>query len=405
MLARVFRLYMRGLVATMPWTPSIKRMTPSLLVALAVASALPSAASAASPDQLTPVVASVLAAPEPVPTTDGRKHLVYELILTNRGMASTTVKRIQVLSAGRVVGSLAGARLAGVMLPFGAKKPGAKLNGGQAAYVLMDVTVARTARAPARLVHRLTIAQTPPDPAAATSYLAAPTRVDNRPALIVAPPLRGAGWVVGAGCCDMLTSHRGAVLPVNGALRVAERFAIDFVQVSPQGLLFSGPLTALSSYPFFGDDVLSAMSGIVVGVVDNLPETTPGALPSGITAADAGGNHVVVNVGSGRYAFYAHLQPGSIVVRPGQRVRVGQKLGLLGSSGNSDAPHLHFHIMDGPSPLNSNGLPYRFSRFDLQGQLTNVAAFQTGQRARIVPTLRGIHRSELPLNDQVIDFR
>ena len=361
-------------------------------------------ASAAPPDQLTPVVASVLAAPEPVPATDGRKHLVYELILTNRGAASATVKRIQVLSEGRVIGSLAGTRLSAVMLPFGAKKPGEKLNGGQAGYVLMDVTVPGTARVPGRLVHRLTIAQKPPDPAAATSYLAAPTRVDNRPALVVAPPLRGAGWVVGAGCCDSLTAHRSAVLPVNGALRVAERFAIDFVQASPQGLLFSGPVTALSSYPFFGTDVLSATSGSVVGVVDNLPETTPGALPKSITAAQAGGNHVVVAVGGGRYAFYAHLQPGSIDVRPGQRVHVGQKLGLLGSSGNSDAPHLHFHIMDGPSPLNSNGLPYRFSRFNLEGVLTNLDAFSIGQRARIAPKLRGIHRSELPLNDQVLDF-
>lgn len=274
-------------------------MGSAILITVAAVSALPPGASAAPPDQITPVVASMLAAPEPVPATDGRKHLVYELILTNRGAPSVTVKRIQAVSGGRVIGSLAGPRLAEVMLPFGAKKPGAKLDGGQAGYVLMDVTIARTARAPRRLVHRLTIAQKPRDPAAAASYLAAPTRVDNRPALVVAPPLRGAGWVVGAGCCDSLTSHRGAVLPVNGALRVAERFAIDFVQVSPQGLLFYGPLTVLSSYPFFGADVLSAASGTVVGVVDNLPETTPGALPKGITAAQAGGNHVVVAVGGG----------------------------------------------------------------------------------------------------------
>jgi murein DD-endopeptidase MepM/ murein hydrolase activator NlpD len=141
-----------------------------------------------------------------------------------------------------------------------------------------------------------------------------------------------------------------------------------------------------------------------VGVVDDLPETPPGSLPKGITAAQAGGNHVVVSIGGGRYAFYAHLQPGSIVVRPGQRVRIGQKLGLLGSSGNSDAPHLHFHIMDGPSPLNSNGLPFRFSRFNLRGELTNLAAFSAGQPARIVPRLRGTHTGEMPLNNQVLNF-
>ena len=50
----------------------------------------------------------------------------------------------------------------------------------------------------------------------------------------------------------------------------------------------------------------------MVGVVDGMPETAAGGLPPGITAADAGGNHVVVDMGHGRYAFYAHLQPGSV---------------------------------------------------------------------------------------------
>ena len=45
------------------------------------------------------------------------------------------------------------------------------------------------------------------------------------------------------------------------------------------------------------------------------------------------------------------MQPGSLKVKVGDTVKTGQVLGLLGNSGNTDSPHLHFHVMDGPSPL------------------------------------------------------
>ena len=66
-------------------------------------------------------------------------------------------------------------------------------------------------------------------------------------------------------------------------------------------------------------------------------------------------------------------------------MKVGQALGLLGNSGNTDAPHLHFHVMDGPRPLSSNGLPYRFSRFTVEGTLTDLAKLQAGAVAKIDP--------------------
>src|SRR4051794_39339030 len=75
-------------------------------------------------------------------------------------------------------------------------------------------------------------------------------------------------------------------------------------------------------------------------------------------AGNPGGNHVILSLRNGHYAFYAHLQPGSIRVKPGDRVRRGQVLGLLGNSGNSNATHLHFHIMNGDSWFASEGLPF-----------------------------------------------
>jgi murein DD-endopeptidase MepM/ murein hydrolase activator NlpD len=76
---------------------------------------------------------------------------------------------------------------------------------------------------------------------------------------------------------------------------------------------------------------------------------------------------VVEDVGQGRYAFYAHLIPGTVAVKPGDQLKRGQVLGKLGNSGNSTEPHLHFQICDGPKPLLCNGLPFEidhFTRYD-----------------------------------------
>ena len=137
----------------------------------------------------------------------------------------------------------------------------------------------------------------------------------------------------------------------------------------------------------------------------HLPEQVPGRvrLP-GATAASAGGNFVVVDIGDGHYAFYAHLQPGSPTVAEGDEVTKGQVLGLLGNTGNSDGPHLHFHVMDGPGPLSSNGLPYRFESFDVQGTFTNTADLQTGVEAVLDDTLTGSFTDVLPLDNQLITF-
>ncbi|HEX5712678.1 MAG TPA: M23 family metallopeptidase [Solirubrobacterales bacterium] len=380
-------------------------LPPLLALAALLVSLLTVPSAGAAQDEFTPVAASVLATPEPVLGGDGRQHLAYELLLINQSdRATATVRSIRALAGGKVVGSLAGAALATAMKPLGQEKGGVRLGRGEAATVLMDLSFPRGARLPRRLVHRIAIAQRPPSPVVATAYLAAPTPVSRRPAIVVAPPLRGPGWVVGNGCCAEPTSHRASVLAINGALHAGERFAIDFIQVAPNGRIVEGPWERLSSYPFFGAGVFSSTAGRVVTVVDGLPETQPQLeLPPG-TAADAGGNHVVVAMGGDRFAFYGHLQPGSITVAVGDRVRVGQPLGRLGSSGNSNAPHLHFQLMDGPLPLAASGVPYRFSRFSAEGTLANFVPFFIGQPAQIAPKPVGPRRGELPLNRQVVGF-
>ncbi len=387
--------------------PSSRRLALPLALLCAFLAALMTAPLAmAASEEFTPVTASVVSPPRPVPASDGRVHLAYELLVVNRSFAppaQVTLRKVEALAGGKVVESLSGKALAAVMAPFGADEPTNTLRRGEAGFVLMDVSFPRGAKLPRHLTHRLSISLQPAREAVATSYLAAPTGVVRGTAPMVAPPLRGDGWIVGNGCCAQLTSHRAGLLPVNSSLWQGERFAIDFIQVQPSGLLGTGPLDQLSSYPFFGDEVIAAAPGKVVTVVDNRPETPPGDLPPS-TAAHSAGNHVVIAMGHDRYALYAHLQPGSINVRPGDRVRTGQLLGRLGSSGNSNAPHLHFQLMDGPSPLASEGIPYRFSHFSVAGTLTNFGGLFEGKPAQVKRQFAGPHQAELPLNQQVIGF-
>jgi murein DD-endopeptidase MepM/ murein hydrolase activator NlpD len=158
-----------------------------------------------------------------------------------------------------------------------------------------------------------------------------------------------------------------------------------------------------------GEPVYAVAEARVVTAVDGLPNTPPGALPEGIALAQADGNHVVLDLDDGRYALYAHLKPGSVRVHEGERVERGQVLGLVGTTGNSSEPHLHFHVTAGPSPLASNGVPYRLRSFRSTERGVSTAAFDQaivrGQPIEVEPVSGPPLRERvLPLDLWIVDF-
>lgn len=156
-----------------------------------------------------------------------------------------------------------------------------------------------------------------------------------------------------------------------------EEFGFDLVQLGSNGLSHSGEGTRFSDYYAYGAPVVAAAEGRVKAMVNNVPENPEAVRRPGesdeayaqrsqqrqvenLQKGTAAGNYVLIEHGDGVYSVYAHLQPASTKVKVGDAILAGQVLGLLGSSGNSEEPHLHFQVCDRPDPLMCAGIPVDF---------------------------------------------
>ncbi len=387
-------------------TAQIRIATAAIGLLLSLALCLP-AIGEARPDDgaiLTPLAMRVLDPPVPVRGADGHKHLAYEIAISNQSGLDVTIDRVQAGSHGRPLGAaVAGAAFAEQLRVFGHESEGTTtVPPGGSAMLFMDVRYRGSD--PTGLTHRwrLTTADPAGGPTQELRFPGVRTRVGQRRPLVVEAPLRGARWLDANGCCLPIGGHRGGTLAVDGTVHVGERYAIDFVGLDRQDRLFAGPKHELSSYGFYGAPVHSATGGKVVAAVDGRPEQTPGILPTDLTLPEYAGNYVTVRIDRHRYALYAHLERGSVRISRGDRVRPGEKLGLLGNSGNTDAPHLHFQIMNGRSPLQSNGLPFVFSRFTGTGVVTDLDGLAGGDPLPIADRLTGAMPNRMPLAQQLL---
>ena len=368
------------------------------------------ATEADGPQDFTPIVAEVPDPPIPFAGSDARTHLVYELAATNFSSGETTIERLEVLDAdtGDVVDTLDAEEVAGRLQPGGLRDAADVLAPSMMATVFLHVTFDEAGEVPDRLVHRLSVKAeaAPPDQQQITEEVA-PTDVDRRDVVVVGPPLRGSNYLAADSCCDS-TLHRQASLPINGRIRLAQRYAVDWEQLDADDRIYGGE-KKVDNYTIYGQEAIAAADGTVVKVVDGLPEQEPGEFPEGISLEEADGNSVILDLGGGNHALYAHFQPGSIRVQEGDRVERGDVLALVGSSGNSLAPHLHFHVMDGPLSLASNGLPYVVDSFTVTGQSAGTEAFdkaeQEGTRLEVTPVDPAERVTEaMPLDQTVVTF-
>lgn len=337
-----------------------------------------------------------------VATSDSGMFIAYELHVTNLTSGVMTLRRVEVLDAerGTVVASMADSALVRAVSRPGPVVPPAerlRIGGGLRAYVYLWIPVEGNT-APAHLTHRLTF-----QCADSTMEVLTGTRISvERSAVALGSPVRGE-WAAFNGPSNA-SGHRRLVLALDGHVASGQRYAIDFLQVdSAGGSSRPGSDAAKNaSYYAYGHELRAVADGIVAVTKDSIPENVPGedSRAVKIDLVTVGGNFVGIDIGNGKYALYAHAQPGSLRVKVGDRVKRGQVIALLGNSGNSTEPHVHFQIADGPSFLTSEGEPYAMT-FDVIGHCGIGGTPPAIRCSRHAPTTV---TSGIPLQNELVRF-
>ena len=166
------------------------------------------------------------------------------------------------------------------------------------------------------------------------------------------PLNRGTYYIAHGGNSKLLNHHR---------VSKSQLYALDIVQLNSFGMRATGIYPKrLERYKIFGEALCSPCVGTVTFVLNDLPDMPPGEMDR----AHIAGNHVVLRCDDSEvYVGVAHLMRGSVLVKAGDRVTVGQALARVGNSGNTSEPHLHIHAKRGGRPesmLDGEGVPMRF---------------------------------------------
>ena len=374
-------------------------------------------------NEFTPIVVSLVTEPHPVLGSEGKYHLVYELQLTNANSFTWLINSVEVLNAedhNQIFAEFSGETVTPNNQIIPGRIPSDTIARGETSVFFITFSVDNLNDIPEKITHRLNITVSGGIPENFLSFLSLPpgtpdliqiegeSNVPSPNAVVMGPPLKGTKWVAADGCCTS-ERHVRAVMPINGKLAISQRFAIDWEQLDNENRIYVGDPLDVTSYFCYGKEILAVGEGRVVIAVDKYDDQIPGELPPLIPLEEADGNHVVIDLGNGNFAFYAHMIKGSVAVEAGDFVTRGQVIGLVGNTGNTSAPHLHFHMMSGPSTFGSNGIPYMIYEYDLIGRAESIEAFDeaeiNGTPLEIVPVnFPGIHKDDLPLDIRIVNF-
>src|SRR5215218_7572705 len=209
--------------------------------------------------------------------------------------------------------------------------------------------------------------------------------------------------------CWLAVNTPARRVPSHGTHFGGQTYAIDFVAVDSRGRTDARrdwrsvlAVEPVDRFVGFGRPILAPAAGRVVAVHDGEPDrvarrsplaglpyllTQGGRLRSGVSAVV--GNHLILELAGAEYVLLAHLRAGSIGVRPGDPVTVGQPVARCGNSGNSTQPHLHLQVMDSGDLLDAHGLPVAFHDYLAWSRGTSAPRKVTvgvpGHRERVAP--------------------
>jgi peptidase M23-like protein len=325
----------------------------------------------------------------------GRNHLTYELYLTNFSSSPVTLRRIDVLDADDLaaapIATYEAGQLDTLVQPIGHQTPAGgngdphQLADGVTVVVFLWIALDHGTRVPNQLRHRILTGDSVVEGAVIGTH--------HTELKLLGPPVRGTHWLADDGPSnDQDNHHRRGILVFEGRAQISRRYAIDWQQ-SQNRKTFSGDASDKRSYYAYGKPLLAVADGTVVTVRDGLPDNVPrhnGEFTTAveITADTVFGNNIVLDLGGQQFATYCHLQPGSLRVKAGDRVRRGQVLAKIGDSGDAREPHVHFQVQTSSNPLAGEGVPYLIDHY----------------RVKSADDVWQTRTHELPLGHMLVDF-
>lgn len=340
-----------------------------------------------------PVVLRVPFDPTPVKQM-GQTVYGYELYIGKTLSLGLSASRVEILADGALVKTYEGSELAQCLIkkvdPFSAEE--ALFTGRNYSVLFAWPVLDASAPVPSRFSHRVFFSDGQVAEGGSATATARTT--------LIAPPVKGDRWWAANGTSNFDRHHRSAIMEFFYKPVIAQRFATDWLQFGPDGRLYTGDGKHSSDYYCYGAELLAVADGTVIEARDGIPEGIPPSNYAPSTFQNVFGNSVVLDIGEGRYAAYAHIIPGSVAVKIGDRVTQGQVIGKLGNSGNSTGPHLHFHICNGRDGIASEGLPFSFASFDLLGSMS-IEEVDAG-RAWTPSGPPERRTGEMPKHDQVV---
>jgi hypothetical protein len=318
-------------------------------------------------------------------TGAGRAGLMYELHLTNFSNEAVEIRRIEVLDAdvpgGKPVATFGDEQIDPLLQSPGPRR----VNAGGTVVLFMQVVLDTNARLPKTLRHRVSSVD--------SSIEGAVIGTRHTPLKVLVPPVHGGEWHASDGPSnDRENHHRRGLLVLDGRPTISRRFATDWF-LKLDGHTYKGDVHDRRSHHSYDQPVFAVAKGTVVFTRDARPDNVPGFYPDFTPPADlsldtATGNLIIVDIGDGLFAHYYHLQPGSLRVKPGDKVASGQPLARIGTSGDSNVPHLHFEVTTSAKQFLGEGVPYAIDGFRAK---TPEGTWRTFTR-------------ELPMRNMMVDF-
>jgi hypothetical protein len=273
---------------------------------------------------------------------------------------------------------------------------------GRKGLIVLQIEFDDSKNIPNQIFHRLQLGITNNGSIVEIPFEVALIKIPNANSIELSLPFKQGKWFYTA------ESHKNSRFITQGTPTYPQRFAIDWAYIEDSGAFVKGDITINESYPTYGQELLAVADGIIVDIKNDIPDNVPEQIDVKITRETVCGNYLILDIGNDIYAVYAHLIPNSFKVTAGERVTKGQVVGLLGNSGNSDGPHLHFHLeTKSPMVLGGEGIPYHFEKFNQLKTYSfeELGTIFEGESLDLKTLSTEIRLNEMPIGNGVIEFK